>query len=246
MKFYCTTDGYLDQNGGTKDFPFGKKRFGNIIKDNYTKPMSYQKEVFLDEMARYEAIMEENHDRNDDMTVIAFEIGEKSKTPDIILEYEGELTQGIITHCVTTIEKKIPEIGMMGKISTLAIEITQNMMNYAKSHHLNCDKVEPAGLIQILQYQDGGYTVKSKSILSLQDKLKIEPKITEIQAMDSSAIRKRYRELRKSGENTHKKGGGIGFYEIAKLCESIEYNFQKINEEKYFYEFKANIIPKKR
>ena len=27
MSFYLTTDGYLDQNGGDKSFPFGKKRF---------------------------------------------------------------------------------------------------------------------------------------------------------------------------------------------------------------------------
>ncbi len=246
MKFYCTTDGYLDQNGGAKDFPFGKKRFGNIIKENHTKSMLVQRDIFLDEMQRYEDIMEENYDRNDDMTVIAFEIDERSKSPDTILKYDGELTQGIITHCVDTIEKKIPEIGMMGKVSTLAIELTQNMMNYSKSHHLNCTKLEPAGLIEIFQYEDGRYTVRSKSILSLQDKIKVEPKILEIQSLDSAAIRKRYRELRKSGENTHEKGGGIGFFEIAKLCDSIEYEFTSINDEKYYYEFRANVIPKKK
>ena len=73
MKFYCTTDGYLDQNGGEKDFPFGKKRFGNIIKEHHTKPMSEQKKIFLDEMERYESMIP-NNDRNDDMTLIGFEI----------------------------------------------------------------------------------------------------------------------------------------------------------------------------
>jgi len=74
MKFYCTTDGYLDQNGGEKDFPFGKKRFGNIIKEWHEEPMAEQQEVFLMEMANYEDMVE-NNNRNDDMTVIAFEIG---------------------------------------------------------------------------------------------------------------------------------------------------------------------------
>ena len=32
MQFYCTTDGYLDQNGGENGFPFGKKKLQNIIK----------------------------------------------------------------------------------------------------------------------------------------------------------------------------------------------------------------------
>jgi serine phosphatase RsbU (regulator of sigma subunit) len=73
MKFYCTTDGYLDQNGGTKDFPFGKKRFGNIIKDNHTKPMNELQHIFTKEMDKYVSIIP-NNDRNDDVTIIAFEI----------------------------------------------------------------------------------------------------------------------------------------------------------------------------
>jgi len=73
MKFYCTTDGYLDQNGGEKDFPFGKKRFTNIIKDNHTLPMMDQKNIFIEKMEEYEEMIV-NNDRNDDMTVIGFEI----------------------------------------------------------------------------------------------------------------------------------------------------------------------------
>ena len=73
MKFYCTTDGYLDQNGGEKGFPFGKKRFGNIIKEFHADSMADQQEMFLYEMASYEEQVTDN-DRNDDMTVIGLTI----------------------------------------------------------------------------------------------------------------------------------------------------------------------------
>ena len=58
-------------------------------------------------------------------------------------------------------------------------------------------------------------------------------------------MKKRYRELRKSGKNTHEKGGGIGFYEIAKRCDKIEYEFTSLNEDKFSFEFKAfvNVKP---
>ena len=238
MKFYCTTDGYLDQNGGEKDFPFGKKRFGNIIQTHHNDIMSEQKEIFIKEMFEYESMIK-NNDRNDDMTVIAFEIQKALETPDIILEYEGILTQGIITHSIDVIESNIENMGMTGKISTLAIELLQNMMNYSKSHDLNCKDIKPAGFIKITKDKDDIYSVQSRNIVSLEDKEKIEPKLIEIQSLDASGIKKRYRELRKSGENTHDKGGGIGFYEIAKLTTSIEYKFRIINEEKYNFEFKA-------
>jgi hypothetical protein len=34
MQFFLSTDGYLDQNGGDKGFPFGKKKFSEIITNN--------------------------------------------------------------------------------------------------------------------------------------------------------------------------------------------------------------------
>ena len=73
MQFYCTTDGYLDQNGGDKDFPFGKKRFVNIIKEYHRETMADHKEIFINEMFQYEEMIK-NNERNDDMTVIGFTI----------------------------------------------------------------------------------------------------------------------------------------------------------------------------
>ena len=70
MKFYITTDGFLDQNGGEKGFPFGKKRFKKIIEENYSKPMKEQKHIFLETLAKYQG----NNERNDDITLIGFEI----------------------------------------------------------------------------------------------------------------------------------------------------------------------------
>ena len=73
MKFYITTDGYLDQNGGEKDFPFGKKRFGNIIKENYKENMAEIQAILQLEMMDWESEVP-NNERNDDVTVIGFTI----------------------------------------------------------------------------------------------------------------------------------------------------------------------------
>ena len=70
MQFYLTTDGYLDQNGGEKSFPFGKKRFQNIIKEFHTQTMQEQETVFLNILAQYQG----NEESNDDTTLIGFKI----------------------------------------------------------------------------------------------------------------------------------------------------------------------------
>ena len=70
MQFYCTTDGYLDQNGGEKGFPFGKRKFGKLVIHNQNKDFSTQKEIFLHTIAEYQG----NEERNDDLTVVGFKI----------------------------------------------------------------------------------------------------------------------------------------------------------------------------
>jgi len=70
MQFYLTTDGYLDQNGGEKSFPFGKKRFKSVIKEYHTETMADQQEVFLYELMNYQG----EEETNDDMTLIGFTI----------------------------------------------------------------------------------------------------------------------------------------------------------------------------
>jgi len=70
MKFYLTTDGYLDQNGGEKDFPFGKKKFGKVVEENKNLPFKEQEKILLSTIEEYQG----DQDRNDDITVIGFEI----------------------------------------------------------------------------------------------------------------------------------------------------------------------------
>jgi len=69
-RFYITTDGYIDQNGGDKGFPFGKKRFMKLLEETLSEPMAEQQTALLFEMMEYQF----DEDRNDDITVIGFEI----------------------------------------------------------------------------------------------------------------------------------------------------------------------------
>ncbi|MGB5868201.1 MAG: transporter substrate-binding domain-containing protein, partial [Arcobacteraceae bacterium] len=70
MQFYLTTDGYLDQNGGDKGFPFGKKRFSKILEENYGLPFADQQELLLYDMQDYQG----NEERNDDVTIVGIKI----------------------------------------------------------------------------------------------------------------------------------------------------------------------------
>jgi len=168
----------------------------------------------------------------------------------IFLTYGGFLSQTLISSMTEALEKEVEQndisMGISNNIFTIFIELSQNMMNYSKSKDENCRKIMPEGLIVVSREEKGSYLIESQNIISIDDKEKIEPTIKEIQSLDKESLKKRYRELRKSGQNSHEKGGGIGFYEIAKRCDKLEFNINKINNDKYYFHVRTVILNKKK
>jgi hypothetical protein len=143
------------------------------------------------------------------------------------------------------IESNIENISILGKVATVVIELSQNMMVYSKTKQLNCKEIFPSGFIEVSK-KSNLFFINSKNIIDIDDKNRIEPKLLEIQSLDIAGIKKRYKELRKSGENAHDNNGGIGFYEITKLLSNFEFEFIPLNEQKYYFIFKAEIEQKVR
>ena len=163
----------------------------------------------------------------------------------IFLSYGGFLSQTLIAGMTEALEKETEasdvSMGISNNIFVIFIELSQNMMNYSKTKEANCSDIDPAGLIIVSKDKLGNYFIHSQNIISAKDKELIEPKLKEVISLDKDSIKKRYRELRRSGKNTHGKGGGIGFFEIAKRCTELEYDFKEINEDRFYFHIKTQI-----
>ncbi|NPA11374.1 MAG: hypothetical protein GXO62_03950 [Epsilonproteobacteria bacterium] len=121
------------------------------------------------------------------------------------------------------------------------IELAQNLLNYSKKlGEDGKETFDPKGIL-IVGKDENGYYVYSQNIVSKEDKEKIEARLKEIEGLSKEEIKKLYKEARRSGRDTHHKGGGIGFLEIAKRAESYEYEFDKISDDRYFYKFRVNL-----
>ncbi len=73
MVCYLSTDGFLDQLGGKKRFQFGRKRFKNLLLENYQRSFSEQSQIILQAFNDHK----DDNDRQDDVTVVGFLISEK-------------------------------------------------------------------------------------------------------------------------------------------------------------------------
>lgn len=167
----------------------------------------------------------------------------------IFLSYGGFLTQTLIAGMTEALEKEAEyndlNMGVSSNIFTIFIELSQNVMNYSKNKQAHCKEVKSEGLIVVGKDNDGNYYIHSQNIITKEDREKIEPKLTELLTMSKDEMKKKYRELRRSGRDTHGKGGGIGFYEIAKRSDEIKFNFKPINEDKCYFHFISKINTKK-
>lgn len=161
----------------------------------------------------------------------------------VFLTYGGFITQSLIAGMTEALEreseKKDINQRLANNIFVIFIELSQNMMNYSKSRENAGDTFDPKGLIVVGKGEGDSYYILSQNILDRSDRDKIQPKLEEIQRLDNDGVKLRYRELRKSGRDSHGKGAGIGFYEIAKRCDQIQYEFIPIGDDKYYFQFKA-------
>jgi len=163
----------------------------------------------------------------------------------VFLAYDGFLTQALIVAMTEALERESDELNKTTStnILTIFIELTQNMMNYSKSQRALQSRNDGKGMILVgHDKEENQYYVMSKNLVNEEDKEHIKANLDKVSSMDSEALRKYYREMRKLGANKHDKGAGIGFIEIARKCEKMIYSFAKRDD---VYSFTLKAILKK-
>lgn len=163
----------------------------------------------------------------------------------VFLTYGGMLSQKLLITMTESLEQESEinklSMGVTTNLLTIFIELTQNMMNYSKAISLHENIFDPKGLIIVGHEQNKSqFYVFSKNIVSSKDKEKIAHNIEQVVHLDKSALRVLYREQRRNGYEKHSNGAGLGFAEIARRCNKINYNFSKIDDsDNYDFTFKA-------
>ena len=158
----------------------------------------------------------------------------------IFLAYGGLFTQPLIAGMTEALEKESEEADIptriANKIFIIFIELSQNMMHYTKQN-----TYDPKGLIFVVKQSDR-YIVCSQNIVSQSDRDALEDKLRQLASSSKDEIKALYREARKSGVDTHAKGAGLGFLEIARKADSIESLFQENEKGEIHFKFCATLF----
>ena len=248
--FYLSSDGYIDQNGGDKGFPFGRKRFMKILQESKGIRMKEVQARLEDALVSYQG----SYDRNDDIAIIGVQLAglfdKHSLTPSkgVLLEFEGMITQEKLCDFEQRVETVLNEreanSTLKSKVLSILTEQMQNVMSYAR------DKIDEGegrckseGYV-LLGFDESKkkYFVSTANKMHKDDQEPLETKLQKINRLNEKELKEYYKELRKSGSNKHGRGAGLGFLEMAKKSsEVIEYNIKQIEDGDYIFEIRVYI-----
>ena len=157
----------------------------------------------------------------------------------IFLAYLGFITQPLVTSIIEALEKLDEEdenVNFPHKLYVIFIEMAQNIMHYSTKGKYRA--------FILIGKEGEDYYILSKNLTTEKGKDRIEKSLHEIEGLDRKALRQLYKERRKSGKDSHDKGAGIGFLEIAKVAKKIDFEFEKYDkegEDNYIFALKAYI-----
>ncbi len=125
------------------------------------------------------------------------------------------------------------------------VEQVQNVIRYsAENESRDADSGEADlryGVLTVGRSNDAFFVACGNKVRQ-QDVERLRQKLSEIQRLEKSEIRARYKETLRGGTPEGSKGAGVGFFEIARQASGgIEFDFAQIDESFSFFTLKAYI-----
>jgi len=160
---------------------------------------------------------------------------------NVLLTYKGDFSQKSILPLLDIVENNIGDSSQQDALTRKAghvlIEILQNIAKHGGSDTYGQD-----GVFQVGQ-KDGLLFIQAGNPVSLSNKVCLEEKLEYLCSLDTEELKELHKTaLRATLKFESKTRSGLGLIEVARLCESrIEYGFEPIDSENYFFVVRASI-----
>lgn len=153
-----------------------------------------------------------------------------------LYHYEGEVTQPWLTQMVGSFdrileEKKIPPV-QRRRIISVAIEVMQNVMNYAalKEHYVPRVSLSLQREYVVLEVSNAVHYTQALFLRSY---------LSQLSKLSQEEIRQMYHNSLVNKNFSASGGGGLGLFQVFIRASKVEYAFDPINNEYEWYTLKA-------
>jgi hypothetical protein len=165
---------------------------------------------------------------------------------EIFLLYKGLIKYDTIGQLISELKEKMFEShvkqAVYKKVLMVMIEALENVFKYHE--HFDKDKKIVAEFPpQILILKDShSFRIKCSNPLRAKDLPILKERIEKINYLDKNGVKEAYKKIITNGKFSEKGGAGLGIVEMAKISdEKLEFTFQPINEDFYYYSLSLTI-----
>ena len=149
---------------------------------------------------------------------------------EIMLSYNGEISQEIILALLHMTEKKLDssneEKGLRSKLFNVMIRCLQNITVHAERN-----AYFKSSIFTISRLKEGGYAIYSGNAVRNDKVPKLKEKLNMINQMTEDDLHEFYKLWLTSRELNDKRGIGLGLVDIArKTGNDLDFYFEKIDE----------------
>lgn len=157
---------------------------------------------------------------------------------NISLVYDGEINHKVIRAFTDLInnelELKEEPNPVKKKIFNVMVESLQNISKHSECVNYSNQKYGRG--ILLISESENSYNVTTGNVIKKESIKPISEDIDLVNSKNKNELRDLFKTRLSTGDLSTKGGAGLGFIDIAKKSENkIEYHFEKISEEHYFF-----------
>lgn len=167
---------------------------------------------------------------------------------EVLLSYKGSITSDLISNVLEVVEEKLEDLNETSKIRkkvyNVLVESLQNLY-----HHIDelpeadkGDMESKFGVLVVTRIATNVYRITTGNIVN-SGKIKfLKDKIDKINSLSAEELKDMYKFILNHQKLSAKGGGGLGLVDIArKTGNKLEYNFESMTSEYYFFNLDVTI-----
>lgn len=166
----------------------------------------------------------------------------------ILFSFSGYLSEGILYSLGDTLRHKMTldetDLTTIKKVFSVFIEQAQNIIRYSSEKVLgNVGKeIELSSGMVTIGTENGRFFIVCANNILEEDVPRLKHRLETLQKMDKDEIKAYYKEQLREAPDEKSRGATIGLIEIARRAsEPIEFDFDRIDDDKYFFCLKVSI-----
>jgi predicted ATPase/serine phosphatase RsbU (regulator of sigma subunit)/tRNA A-37 threonylcarbamoyl transferase component Bud32 len=167
---------------------------------------------------------------------------------DIMLCFEGKMTQGVLIALVETLKEKLAVHNndapqqMIRKIYGVFVELAQNIQNHSLEQVVTEQQKIGVGII-VIRENEQQFVITSGNKISNSSAEKLQAYCDTINLLDEESLKQLYKEKLHTARQHKAVGAGIGLIEIIrKSGHPIMYNTQTMDENTQFFTLSINLF----